>query len=254
MRAKHLIVGSVLLAAFAVGPVQASCAAPYLTIPGEPQGLRVGEIFTVRSVGGWGDFGCDDTGGGSMFGCTDEDLDEATGEPDRDIEIRLVGPLTLGQERRYGRSRHQPESASHVVLDIVDANEDGDFEVELEVPDIEPGRYAIDTPLGYDDLFFIDIRTAETSREQRGTPRLSLGEMERAAAADGRIDRREATHLAIGARPDLRVKDVEVSRGRYRGDPIWNLTIFGKLGCQYSWTIDARTGLPIGDTAGGGCS
>ncbi len=159
MRGRHLILTGVALATFAVAPVRADCAVPYLSIAGEPSSLRVGDTFTIRGEGGWGDFGCDDTGGGSIFGCSgDRGDEEASGEPHQDIEIRLIGPLSPRQERRVDRTGHHPNDAARVVLSTVDADEDGYFEVELEVPDVEPGRYAIDTPLNYDDVVLVQIR------------------------------------------------------------------------------------------------
>lgn len=83
-------------------------------------------------------------------------------------------------------------------------------------------------------------------RAQRFRP--TLKEIRQAAAADGRIDRREAIRLALGV-PKKRVKDVEASLEGGR----WSVILWGRLGCHTGMTLDAETGRP-GRTAGGGCS
>ena len=113
-----------------------------------------------RAEGGWGDFPCDDTGGGSMFGCSSDDPgDEASGEPANDVEIRFYGPLTPKQERQLTRYAHRSDLTNYQVLETVDANADGYFETEVQIPEVEPGRYVIDTPLPYDDAYPLTLRS-----------------------------------------------------------------------------------------------
>lgn len=163
MWAKYVAVTAVALAAFAVSPARASCAAPWLSIDGGPSTLKVGQTITIRAEGGWGDFPCNDTGGqgDSFLGCGGEQEfeDDATGEPAKNIEIRLYGPVTPRQERVLDARGRLPRADEYVLLDTVDANKDGYFELEVQVPDVEPGRYVIDTPLAYDDAYPLTIRS-----------------------------------------------------------------------------------------------
>lgn len=243
MLVKHLLVLAVAFAAFAIGPVRASCAAPWLSIDGGPSVLRVGQTITIRGEGGWGDFPCNDTGGGSMFGCSGDVFeDEVSGDPDQNIEIRLYGPLTAREARIFDARGHRPRFNRYTILETVDANADGYFKVELQVPDVEPGRYVIDTPLHYDDAHALNIRSRHGG----------MDELQEKATADGRISRPEAIRLAIGVRK-MRLKDAEAMRGWFRGRRVWHVTLYERLGCHYTHTIDARTGEPVGDTGGGGC-
>jgi hypothetical protein len=85
-------------------------------------------------------------------------------------------------------------------------------------------------------------------RPRRPRPGSTLKELRRSAAADGRIDRKEAIRLALGV-PKLRVKDVETTLDGGR----WTITLWELLGCHSFRTLDADTGRPVGTTGGGGC-
>ena len=84
--------------------------------------------------------------------------------------------------------------------------------------------------------------------DDRPRPELTLEELRRAAAADGRIDRAEAIRLARGV-PKAKVKDVEATLEGKR----WSIVLWEPLGCHQLRTVHAVTGRP-GRTAGAGCS
>lgn len=244
-RARSLALLAVPLAAFAIAPVGASCAAPSLSIDGAPSILKVGQTITIRTEGGWGDFPCDDTGGGSMFGCSSDDPgDEVGGEPDQDIEIRFYGPLTPKQERQLTRYAHRSSLDNYQVLGTVDSNADGYFEVEVQIPAVEPGRYVIDTPLGYDDAYAVTVRQESpqvgTRSSSGGPPRAVVL---RKALADGRIDRAEAIRLAV-LRREVAPRYASARRERLSGRSVWNVAV-DDPGCWYLVTIDAKTGRTL---------
>ena len=69
-------------------------------------------------------------------------------------------------------------------------------------------------------------------------PRLSLKQVRRNVAADGRIDRREAIRLAIRNRKPRSIKRAEARRA----DELWIVKILQEDGCRYVYRIDSRTG------------
>ena len=69
-------------------------------------------------------------------------------------------------------------------------------------------------------------------------PRLSLKQVRRNVAADGRIDRREAIRLAIRNRKPRSIKRTEARRA----DELWIVKIIQEDGCRYVHRIDSRSG------------
>lgn len=105
-----------------VGAARADCAAPEVLIPKE---VSVGEEVHIEG-NFWTDT-CDDIGGppgGGCFGSEDDGFDE--GHPVQDISLVLVKP-------QGGRTE----------LGTVDAGEDFSWELDVTIPDLEPGRYGL---------------------------------------------------------------------------------------------------------------
>lgn len=100
----------------------ASCAAPEIDI-GRQFEVVPGDDLVIRGRF-WTDT-CDDTGGGSP--CSQDGFER--GDPVQDIRLMLVP-----------KGDHDDEG---VFLAEVDADDNFGFRTEVEVPDVEPGRYVI---------------------------------------------------------------------------------------------------------------
>lgn len=101
---------------------RADCAAPEVLLP-----KKVSAGDEVRLEGNFWTDTCDDIGGspaGGCFGSDDDGFDE--GHPVQDISLVLVKP-------RGGRTE----------LGTVDAGEDFSWELDVTIPDVEPGRYGL---------------------------------------------------------------------------------------------------------------
>ena len=119
MRAKHLALLGMTLAAFAVAPARASCAAPEVSI--RPTTATPGDRLVVR--GRYWDDICDDTGGSSCLGGNDG----FDSRPTQDISIRL-----------------QPSKGEAIALAEADADDDLRFAVQVQLPeDLAPGQYRV---------------------------------------------------------------------------------------------------------------
>lgn len=81
--------------------------------------------------------GCDDTGGGSEGGCSGPDR---SSPPMLGIEVRLKGPRT-DQTQTQLNVGAIGETEIDVLLETVDADEEGRFEEVVQVPDVAPGTY-----------------------------------------------------------------------------------------------------------------
>lgn len=100
------------------GPSAADCPAPVIHLS-RPT-ARPGQNLAIDSIGYRG---CDDTGGGCLGALEPE---EST-EPYRNIDIEL---------RRRGNVHGR-------LLATVDANPEGMFEIDVEIPKVRPGKYLI---------------------------------------------------------------------------------------------------------------
>lgn len=111
-------VGAAMLSV--TGTSNASCAPP--TIRLSSYLARPGDTITITGEG-FGE-GCDDTpGDGGCFGGPAEQSD-----PYEDIPIDI---------RSKGGSRKK------ISLQVVDARANGTFRVQINIPDLSPGRYGI---------------------------------------------------------------------------------------------------------------
>jgi hypothetical protein len=103
-----------------VGSSSAGCTGPEVDI--DRHSARAGDPLVVTGRY-WFD-GCNDTGGGSCFGSMPEEVETPT--EGIDIDIRRVGGAEWTR-----------------LVEDIDADEDFRIRSEIEVPDMEPGRYVI---------------------------------------------------------------------------------------------------------------
>jgi hypothetical protein len=89
--------------------------------------------------------------------------------------------------------------------------------------------------------------TPEPVEKTQGDPpirRLKLSEVREAAAADGRIDRREAVRLATR----WRTRPLAQLAARKRGDE-WRVRVVDGDGCRFVLRLDATTSINRGGSA-----
>jgi hypothetical protein len=103
-----------------VASSEAGCVGPEVEM--DRRSARAGGSIVVTGRY-WFD-GCNDAGGGSCFGPMPEEVEKPT--EGIDIDIRRVG-----------------DSEWTRLVENIDADEDFRIRSEIEVPDLEPGRYVI---------------------------------------------------------------------------------------------------------------
>ena len=129
-------------------PSKADCAAPVIEI--SPDRGPAGAEVTVTGFG-W-ILGCDDTGGG---GCSaDEHAEE--NDPEINIPLSFLGPLTGEFEREWRERGTSDTAAERFSVGEVDADEEGSFRERITVPHLPPGRYVVTSEIGGWQIFTIE--------------------------------------------------------------------------------------------------
>ena len=102
-------------------PASGDCAGPSIGL--RPRTVHAGERVLVRGDA-WGD-ACNDTG--VAVGPCSFRGGPPLGEPQQDIRLFLTGP----------------RASTRLPLGVVDASESYDFETEVTIPKVEPGKYRL---------------------------------------------------------------------------------------------------------------
>lgn len=82
--------------------------------------------------------GCNDTGGGTACSQPPEPED-----PIRNIEVRIIGPVTKKLEKKYRHGHGGGRARSSRIVGEMDADPEGRFQLSFTVPKLPEGHYYV---------------------------------------------------------------------------------------------------------------